>query len=168
MRWWCAWSAPSGGPSSSRRGRKGLQYLRWHPCHRACGARVRPLAALPTRRPSPPLRPPGRSEVYALWENRLNWPEWFGMIEDVGFTEGAEDVCALNMWYRWGEHAVLPRAPPPRCMVGGAASGRQGAERAAGGMTGSPATCWAVAARLPRLPRLLVCLRLRQRACSSF
>ncbi|EFN50851.1 hypothetical protein CHLNCDRAFT_141763 [Chlorella variabilis] len=41
------------------------------------------------------------SEVYALWENRLNWPEWFGMIEEVGFKEGDDDVCALNLWYRW-------------------------------------------------------------------
>ncbi|PSC70811.1 cyclase dehydrase [Micractinium conductrix] len=41
------------------------------------------------------------SEVYALWEDRLNWPSWFTMIEEVGFQEGEEDLCALNMWYRW-------------------------------------------------------------------
>lgn len=41
------------------------------------------------------------SEVYALWADRLNWPDWFGMIEEVGFREGDDDLCALNMWYRW-------------------------------------------------------------------
>jgi hypothetical protein len=41
--------------------------------------------------------------VYALWADRLNWTDWFGMIESVGFKEGDEGVCALNMWYRWGE-----------------------------------------------------------------
>lgn len=41
------------------------------------------------------------SEVYALWSERLNWPEWFGMIEELGFSEQTEDVVALNMWYRW-------------------------------------------------------------------
>lgn len=41
------------------------------------------------------------SEVYALWADRLNWTDWFGMIESVGFKEGDEGVCALNMWYRW-------------------------------------------------------------------
>ncbi|KAL4420738.1 hypothetical protein ABPG75_010394 [Micractinium tetrahymenae] len=41
------------------------------------------------------------SEVYALWADRLNWPDWFGMIEEIGFREGDDDLCALNMWYRW-------------------------------------------------------------------
>ncbi|KAI7836021.1 hypothetical protein COHA_010105 [Chlorella ohadii] len=40
-------------------------------------------------------------EVYALWSDRLNWPEWFGMIEELGFNEEHQDVVALNMWYRW-------------------------------------------------------------------
>ncbi|PRW20274.1 cyclase dehydrase [Chlorella sorokiniana] len=41
------------------------------------------------------------SEVYALWSERLNWPEWFGMIEELGFMQDSQDVVALNMWYRW-------------------------------------------------------------------
>ena len=41
--------------------------------------------------------------MYALWADRLNWPEWFEAIEEVGFREGVDDVCALNIWYRWGE-----------------------------------------------------------------
>ncbi|KAL4451345.1 hypothetical protein ABPG77_009417 [Micractinium sp. CCAP 211/92] len=41
------------------------------------------------------------SEVYALWADRLNWPDWFGMIEEVGFREDDDSLCALNMWYRW-------------------------------------------------------------------
>lgn len=65
-----------------------------------CGAAA---ASATHRRPARRPAPPARSEVYALWSDRLNWPEWFGMIEELGFSEEREDVVALNMWYRWGE-----------------------------------------------------------------
>lgn len=41
--------------------------------------------------------------MYGLWAQRVHWPDWFSMIEEVGFREGDPDACALNMWYRWGE-----------------------------------------------------------------
>ena len=45
------------------------------------------------------------------------------MIEEVGFKEGDDDVCALNLWYRWGEFAsaALPRmlhTEQPPCWAG--------------------------------------------------
>lgn len=60
--------------------------------------------------------------MYALWADRLNWPEWFHMIEEVGFKEGEEDMCALNMWYRFGERG---RAVPAGAVSrgGGAVQG---------------------------------------------
>lgn len=65
------------------------------------------LAARLALHPLPALCPSHRSEVYALWSERLNWPEWFGMIEELGFSEQTEDVVALNMWYRWGEQGLM-------------------------------------------------------------
>ncbi len=79
---------------------------------RACASSPAVLEPTPPR-PTPPICsfcPPARREVYALWSDRLNWPEWFGMIEELGFNEEHQDVVALNMWYRWGErreHRVM-------------------------------------------------------------
>ena len=110
MSWSPRWTGPSGGQGAG--GRVGGRCCQGKSWGAACGlgfdlqavSYQRHSSATPTLPPCP-TRPPARlcSEVYALWADRLNWPHWFSMIEEVGFKEGDDDICALNMWYRWGE-----------------------------------------------------------------
>lgn len=43
------------------------------------------------------------ADVYKVWHNRLNWMQWFDMIEEVGFHEEEPTYISMYLWYRWGE-----------------------------------------------------------------
>lgn len=43
------------------------------------------------------------ADCYKVWQNRLNWMQWFGMIDEVGFHEEQPSYISMYLWYRWGE-----------------------------------------------------------------
>jgi hypothetical protein len=52
------------------------------------------------------------ADVYAVWANRLNWMQWFDMIDEVGFHEEEPAYMSMYLWYRWGEWAGQPKRAP--------------------------------------------------------
>ena len=43
------------------------------------------------------------ADVYKIWDNRLNWMQWFDMIDEVGFHEEEPSYISMYLWYRWGK-----------------------------------------------------------------
>lgn len=43
------------------------------------------------------------ADVYKIWDNRLNWMQWFDMIDEVGFHEEQPKYISMYLWYRWGK-----------------------------------------------------------------
>jgi hypothetical protein len=42
-------------------------------------------------------------DAYRVWDNRLNWMQWFDMIDEVGFHEEHPSYISMYLWYRWGK-----------------------------------------------------------------
>lgn len=89
-----------GWGSVSARAWDGAGWCHWKP---PASPLLRAVATPPAHHPSAAAAAAARSEVYALWAQRIHWPDWFGFVEEIGFKEGDDSVCALNLWYRWGE-----------------------------------------------------------------
>lgn len=47
------------------------------------------------------------SDVYKIWHNRLNWMQWFDMIEEVGFHEEEPTYISMYLWYQWGRYHLI-------------------------------------------------------------
>jgi uncharacterized membrane protein len=50
-------------------------------------------------------RPVG--DCYKVWESRINWMQWFDMIDEVGFHEEEPSYMSMYMWYRWATTPFL-------------------------------------------------------------
>jgi len=46
------------------------------------------------------------ADCYKVWHNRLNWMQWFTMIDEVGFHEEEPSYMSMYLWYRWGEFCI--------------------------------------------------------------
>lgn len=47
------------------------------------------------------------SDCYKVWDSRLNWMQWFDMIDEVGFHEEEPSYMSMYMWYRWATTPFL-------------------------------------------------------------
>jgi uncharacterized membrane protein len=47
------------------------------------------------------------SDCYKIWDNRLNWMQWFDMIDEVGFHEEEPSYISMYLWYRWATTPFL-------------------------------------------------------------
>lgn len=47
------------------------------------------------------------SKVYSIWEERLNWTEWFDLISQTVFHKEDPNIVSLFMFYRWGQLPTL-------------------------------------------------------------
>lgn len=46
-------------------------------------------------------------DCYQVWDNRLNWMQWFDMIDEVGFHEEEPSYISMYLWYRWGKLSAV-------------------------------------------------------------
>jgi len=46
-------------------------------------------------------------DCYKVWESRINWLQWFDMIDEVGFHEEEPSYMSMYMWYRWATTPFL-------------------------------------------------------------
>ena len=49
----------------------------------------------------------GISDCYKIWDFRLNWMQWFDMIDEIGFHEEEPSYMSMYMWYRWATTPFL-------------------------------------------------------------
>jgi uncharacterized membrane protein len=47
------------------------------------------------------------SDCYKVWDSRLNWMQWFDMIDEIGFHEEEPSYMSMYMWYRWATTPFL-------------------------------------------------------------
>lgn len=47
------------------------------------------------------------SDCYKVWDSRLNWMQWFEMIDEIGFHEEEPSYMSMYMWYRWATTPFL-------------------------------------------------------------
>lgn len=47
------------------------------------------------------------SDCYDIWESRLNWMQWFTMIDEIGFHEEEPSYMSMYLWYRWATTPFL-------------------------------------------------------------
>jgi uncharacterized membrane protein len=47
------------------------------------------------------------ADCYKIWDNRLNWMQWFEMIDEVGFHEEEPSYISMYLWYRWATTPFL-------------------------------------------------------------
>lgn len=47
------------------------------------------------------------ADCYKIWDNRLNWMQWFDMIDEVGFHEEEPSYISMYLWYRWATTPFL-------------------------------------------------------------
>jgi len=46
-------------------------------------------------------------DCYKVWDSRLNWMQWFDMIDEIGFHEEEPSYMSMYMWYRWATTPFL-------------------------------------------------------------
>ncbi|KAL6777899.1 hypothetical protein ACKKBG_A16130 [Auxenochlorella protothecoides x Auxenochlorella symbiontica] len=67
----------------------------------------------------------GIEKCYSIWSDRLNWLQWFDMIEEVGFHEDDPSLVSAFYMYRWARTPYLEfyttfkrtEAEPNRCIL---------------------------------------------------